>query len=69
MKLRTFSFLILLLLSLTQADAQRLKDIASIAGVRSNQLIGYVLVEGLVGTGDQTSQTQFTIQTYKNRYK
>lgn len=69
MKLRTFSFLILLLLSLTQADAQRLKDMASIAGVRSNQLIGYGLVVGLVGTGDQTSQTPFTIQTFKNMMK
>lgn len=69
MKLRTFSFLILLLLSLTEADAQRLKDMASIAGVRSNQLIGYGLVVGLVGTGDQTSQTPFTIQTFKNMMK
>lgn len=69
MKLRTFSFLILLLLSLTEADAQRLKDMASIAGVRSNQLIGYGLVVGLVGTGDQTSQTPFTIQTFNNMMK
>lgn len=46
--------------------AQRLKDIASIAGVRDNQLIGYGLVVGLDGTGDQTSQTPFTIQTFKN---
>lgn len=47
-------------------NAQRLKDIASVAGVRDNQLIGYGLVVGLDGTGDQTSQTPFTIQTFKN---
>jgi flagellar P-ring protein precursor FlgI len=48
------------------ASAQRLKDMASIAGVRSNQLIGYGLVVGLNGTGDQTVQTPFTIQAFNN---
>lgn len=43
--------------------AERLKDIASIQGVRSNQLIGYGLVVGLDGTGDQTTQTPFTVQS------
>lgn len=47
-------------------STERLKDIASVAGVRSNQLVGYGLVVGLDGTGDQTSQTPFTIQTFKN---
>lgn len=52
-----------LLLSLSAvAQAERLKDIASISGVRSNQLIGYGLVVGLNGTGDQTTQTPFTLQ-------
>ena len=46
------------------AQAERLKDIASISGVRSNQLIGYGLVVGLNGTGDQTTQTPFTLQTF-----
>jgi len=46
--------------------AERLKDIAGIAGIRSNQLFGYGLVVGLDGTGDQTSQTPFTVQTFKN---
>ena len=41
---------------------QRIKDVAGIAGVRSNQLVGYGLVVGLDGTGDQTTQTPFTIQ-------
>ena len=45
------------------AQAERIKDLASIQGVRANQLIGYGLVVGLDGTGDQTIQTPFTIQT------
>lgn len=48
------------------ANADRLKDIASLAGVRSNSLIGYGLVVGLDGTGDQTSQTPFTTQSFSN---
>lgn len=42
--------------------AQRIKEVASVQGVRSNQLIGYGLVVGLDGTGDQTQQTPFTQQ-------
>jgi flagellar P-ring protein precursor FlgI len=45
------------------AHAERLKDLASIQGVRNNQLIGYGLVVGLDGTGDQTTQTPFTVQS------
>jgi len=45
------------------AHAERLKDLASIQGVRSNQLLGYGLVVGLDGTGDQTTQTPFTVQS------
>lgn len=48
------------------ASAERVKDIASVAGVRSNQLVGYGLVVGLDGTGDQTSQAPFTIQSIRN---
>lgn len=48
------------------AQAARLKDIASIEGVRTNQLIGYGLVVGLNGSGDQTTQTPFTLQTFNN---
>jgi flagellar P-ring protein FlgI len=44
-------------------QAERLKDITTIQGVRSNQLIGYGLVVGLDGTGDQTTQTPFTVQS------
>lgn len=48
------------------AVAERIKDLASVAGVRNNQLVGYGLVVGLDGTGDQTSQTPFTVQSVKN---
>src|SRR3954464_13539869 len=44
-------------------QAERLKDLVSIAGVRSNQLSGYGIVVGLDGTGDQTTQTPFTVQS------
>ncbi|MGH6646136.1 flagellar basal body P-ring protein FlgI [Aquabacterium sp.] len=46
-----------------EAEAARLKEIASVQGVRSNQLMGYGLVVGLDGTGDQTTQTPFTAQS------
>lgn len=55
-----------LLLATSAVQAERLKDLASIQGVRSNQLIGYGLVVGLNGTGDQTTQTPFTLQTFNN---
>ena len=48
------------------AHAERLKDLASIQGVRDNPLIGYGLVVGLDGTGDQTTQTPFTTQSLTN---
>jgi flagellar P-ring protein FlgI len=44
-------------------QAQRVKDLTQVQGVRSNQLVGYGLVVGLDGTGDQTTQTPFTIQS------
>lgn len=56
------SLLILILLSSVVAPAARLKDIASIRGVRENQLIGYGLVVGLKGTGD--SQAEFTSKSF-----
>lgn len=48
------------------AAEERIKDLASIAGVRSNQLVGYGLVIGLDGTGDQTTQAPFTAQSLRN---
>ncbi len=49
----------------TCTSAARIKDIASLKGVRSNQLVGYGLVIGLNGTGDG-QQTQFTTQSLVN---
>lgn len=51
------------------ASAERIKDIASVAGVRPNQLIGYGLVVGLDGTGDQTTQSPFTTQSFNAMLK
>jgi len=48
------------------AHAERLKELASIQGVRDNPLIGYGLMVGLDGTGDQTMQTPFTTQSLNN---
>jgi flagellar P-ring protein precursor FlgI len=48
------------------APAERVKDLAVVSGVRSNQLVGYGLVVGLDGTGDQTTQTPFTVQSIIN---
>lgn len=48
------------------AFAERIKDLASIQGVRNNQLIGYGIVVGLDNTGDQTTQTPFTTQALGN---
>jgi flagellar P-ring protein precursor FlgI len=46
--------------------AERIKDLANVQGVRQNQLIGYGLVVGLDGSGDQTTQTPFTVQSVLN---
>jgi flagellar P-ring protein precursor FlgI len=56
----------LFLIAAAAARADRVKDLASVQGVRPNQLMGYGLVVGLDGTGDQTSQAPFTIQSIKN---
>ena len=48
-------FTLLIAIFLSHAQADRLKDLTSIAGVRSNQLVGYGLVVGLPGTGDGNS--------------
>ena len=49
--------------------AERIKDITSISGIRSNPLIGYGLVVGLDGSGDQTNQTPFTTESFLNMLK
>ncbi len=65
MKLKRIFILLILLGFLEPVWAERIKDITTIKGVRHNQLVGYGLVVGLDGTGDQTSQTPFTVQSLK----
>jgi len=67
MKIKTYKIIIALLIFwgvilLSTAEASRIKELAQLEGVRSNQLIGYGLVVGLNGTGDSAS-TQFTVQS------
>tara|TARA_R110002072_G_scaffold14582_6_gene60141 strand:+ start:24491 stop:25594 length:1104 start_codon:yes stop_codon:yes gene_type:complete len=62
-------FTLFCLFSTSLLYAERIKDLADIAGVRENQLIGYGLVVGLDGTGDQTTQTPFTIQSLDSMLK
>lgn len=65
----TITLVWMLLVSLAMpgaVHAERLKDLAGIQGVRQNQLLGYGLVVGLDGTGDQTTQTPFTVQSIIN---
>jgi flagellar P-ring protein FlgI len=57
---------LLICFALPVSHAARIKDMTSVEGVRNNQLIGYGLVVGLDGTGDQTTQTPFTTQTLYN---
>jgi len=54
---------LMLALSAAAGAATRIKEVASVAGVRSNPLTGYGLVVGLDGTGDQTTQSPFTNQS------
>ncbi len=56
----------ILALGAPAAKAERVKDLAGVAGVRDNQLVGYGIVVGLNGTGDQTTQTPFTVQSIIN---
>ena len=55
--------------SSTVLAATRIKEVAAIEGVRSNQLTGFGLVVGLDGTGDQTTQMPYTSQGLANYMK
>ena len=55
------SLLILIISMSASAFADRLKDLTSLAGVRSNQLVGYGVVVGLAGSGD--GNTGITLQS------
>ncbi len=66
-KRKIFPLILMFFFCLPQSRAEmvRLKDIAEFSGVRSNQLIGYGLVVGLAGTGDQRG-SEFTIRSIAN---
>ncbi|WP_413462997.1 MULTISPECIES: flagellar basal body P-ring protein FlgI [unclassified Halomonas] len=64
--LRLVTLLALCLVVTTAAAAERVRELASFAGVRDNQLVGYGLVVGLDSTGDQTTQAPFTSQSLTN---
>lgn len=59
---------IVLAMTSHHVKAQRIKDVASVQGVRSNQLIGYGLVVGLPGTGEQSPSTGQTFSTMLNNF-
>ena len=61
-QIKLFIFLVLIMAQ-GSAWAERIKDITSIKGVRANQLVGYGLVVGLDGSGDNTA---FTVQSLKS---
>lgn len=63
--MKIFIKIISFALLLSTINAAQIKDLASIVGVRDNQLIGYGLVVGLNGTGDGSS-SEFTIQSLSN---
>lgn len=67
---RMTSLMLGLLVSLSlftqTASAERIRDLTTVQGVRDNALIGYGLVVGLDGSGDQTMQTPFTTQSLNN---
>lgn len=57
------ALVVAMLLVAPTARAERIKELATIQGVRTNQLLGYGLVVGLDGSGDQTTQAPFTSQS------
>ena len=60
---RVATVLCFILLASTAVQAERIKDLASIQGVRNNQLLGYGLVVGLDGSGDKVNSSPFTRQS------
>ena len=66
LRLMALALLALGLVGTPMAQAMRIKEVAAVQGVRSNQLTGYGLVVGLDGTGDQTTQMPYTSQSLNN---
>lgn len=64
--MRKLFVLLLLMLMAAVVQAERIKDLANIQGVRSNQLLGYGLVVGLDGTGDKVGSSPFAEQSLRS---
>ncbi|MBF8999439.1 MULTISPECIES: flagellar basal body P-ring protein FlgI [Vibrio] len=65
MKKLTF---VILMFVVASVQAARIKDVAQVAGVRSNQLVGYGLVTGLPGTGESTPFTDQSFNTMLQKF-
>ena len=68
MRLFSVVLIALTLVLSSNVNAQRIKDLASIQGVRSNQLVGYGLVVGLPGTGEQSPFTEQSFRTMLSNF-
>ena len=64
-RMHIWSWFFLTLLGAGLVHAERIKDVATLAGVRTNQLVGYGLVVGLNGTGDKNG-TRYTEDSFAN---
>ena len=65
---KSFNLLLILVLFCSPVYAERIKDIASIQGVRTNQLVGYGLVVGLNTSGDKNRFTGQTLRSMLGRF-
>lgn len=65
---KAFIIMVLLIGWSTLSYAERVKDLADVAGVRSNALIGYGLVVGLNGTGDKTAYADQSLMSMLNKF-
>ncbi|QCI24410.1 flagellar basal body P-ring protein FlgI [Buchnera aphidicola (Muscaphis stroyani)] len=66
-KITLLKLILFLLVSFSSISyAEKIRDLTSIQGIRDNQLIGYGLIVGLDGTGDQSTQSPFTKQSLSN---
>ncbi|MBF6058678.1 MULTISPECIES: flagellar basal body P-ring protein FlgI [Thiomicrorhabdus] len=69
MSARIFAIITVFLLVLSgQAYAERIKDLANVGGVRTNQLVGYGLVVGLNGSGDKTPFAEQSLLSMLNKF-
>ena len=64
--IKLFCLLPILIIQSSPLQAERIKDLSAVQGMRDNQLIGYGLVVGLDGSGDSVGQVAYTAQSLKN---